>query len=198
MDLEAPEELTEMLRRWSDGDDSLAEEVLPLVYDQLHRIARRYFRRERPGHTLQATAVVHEAYLQLVEQNGIQWQNRAHFVGRVAHMMRRVLVDHARERGAAKRGGGQVRVTLSELGEDLGGRPPDLVALDDSLRSLEVLDPQKAAIVELRFFGGLTIEETAHCLRISTATVTRQWRRAKAWLLRELSPRAGARSPSAG
>ncbi len=178
--------LTQLLQQWSEGDQTAAAELMPLVYEELHRLADGYFRRERPGHTLQATAVVHEAYLQILEQDGIRWQNRAHFIGRIAHVMRRILVEYARERNAAKRGGGRQRVTLTEAAGLAGERAPDLVALDDALRALAAIDAQKASIVELRFFGGLTMAEIAEVLGVSRPTVVRGWRRARAWLYREL------------
>jgi RNA polymerase sigma factor (TIGR02999 family) len=184
----ANEGLTQLLQRWSEGDRGAAERAMGLVYDDLRELARRFFRRERSGHTLEATAVVHEAFARLVEQEGIRWQNRAHFIGLFAHVMRRVLVDYARERNAAKRGGRKERVTLTESGLLALERTPDLLALDDALSRLAALDPDKAAIVELRFFGGCSIEETAESLGVSVATVNRQWRRARAWLFRELSP----------
>jgi RNA polymerase sigma factor (TIGR02999 family) len=159
-----------------------------LVYPQLRDLAHRFFRRERAGHTLEATAVVHEAFARLVEQDGIRWQNRAHFFGLFARVMRRVLVDYARERNAAKRGGRKEKVTLTESGLLALERTPDVLALDEALNRLSELDPGKTAIVELRFFGGCTIEETAASLGLSAATVNRQWRRARAWLFRELSP----------
>ncbi len=179
-------EITNLLRDWNAGDQGAAEEVLPLVYDELRSIAASYFHRERMGHTLQATAVVHEAYVRLIEDSGIEWQNRAHFIGRIAHMMRHILVDHARERLAAKRGGKARRVTLIEA-EKAAGRPPDLLELDEALSDLARLDPQKASIVELRFFGGLTIPEVAEVFETSPSTVFRQWRQAKTWLYRQLS-----------
>ncbi len=178
--------ITELLRDWNDGDAGAADEVLPLVYDELRRIATSYFHRERLGHTLQATAIVNEAYLRLVEDGGVEWQNRAHFIGRIAHMMRHILVDHARERLAAKRGGNARRVTLLEA-ERVAGRPPDLLELDEALSDLARLDPDKASIVELRFFGGLTIPEVAEVFEASPSTVFRQWRQAKTWLFRQLS-----------
>jgi RNA polymerase sigma factor (TIGR02999 family) len=184
------EPLTGLLRRWSEGDRAAADEAIAIVYDELKGLARRYFRRERSDHTLEATAVVHEAFVRLAGQESVHWENRAHFIGLFAHVMRRVLVDYARERNVAKRSGGKERVTLVEarlLGE---GRPPDLLALDTALEWLKARDAQKSAIVELRFFGGLSIEETASCLGVSTATVNRQWRQARAWLFRELHPSA--------
>jgi RNA polymerase sigma-70 factor (ECF subfamily) len=182
------EGLTELLHRWSDGDRDAAERVVAIVYEDLKALARGFFRRERSGHTLQATAVVHEAFARLVEQGAIRWQNRGHFIGLFAHVMRRVLVDYARERNADKRGGRRERITLTESGLLALDRPPDLLALDEALDRLAKVDPDKAAIVELRFFGGCSIEETAASLDLSIATANRQWRRARAWLFRELSP----------
>jgi RNA polymerase sigma factor (TIGR02999 family) len=193
------EGLTELLHRWSRGDRQAADRAMTLVYPELRDLARRLFRRERSGHTLEATAVVHEAFARLVEQDGIRWQNRAHFFGLFAHVVRRVLVDYARERNTGKRGGRKERVTLTESALLALERTPDLLALDDALGRLEAMDPDKAAIVELRFFGGCSIEETAKSLDLSVATVNRQWRRARAWLFRELSPEplpsASARPP---
>jgi RNA polymerase sigma-70 factor, ECF subfamily len=182
------EGLTELLQRWSDGDRAAADQAMPLVYDELRSLARRYFRRERYGHTLEATAVVHEAFARLVAQDGVQWQNRAHFIGLFAHVMRRVLVDYARDHNAAKRGGKVEKVVVSESALLATGRPPDLLALDGALDRLAALDPDKAAVIELRFFGGCSIEETAESLGISPASVNRQWRRARAWLFDELAP----------
>jgi RNA polymerase sigma factor (TIGR02999 family) len=182
------EGLTELLQGWSRGDRQAAERAMALVYRELREMAHRVFRRERSGHTLEATAVVHEAFARLVEQDGIEWQNRAHFFGLFAQVMRRVLVDYARERNTAKRGGRREKVTLTESGLLALERTPDLLSLDEALQRLAAVDPDKAAIVELRFFGGCSIEETAASLGLSTATVNRQWRRARAWLFRELSP----------
>ncbi len=181
---EAP--ITDLLRSWNAGDPEAAAAVMPLVYEELHRIASGYFRRERRGHTLQATAIVHEAYLRLIEQNGVEWQSRTHFVGTLAHMMRRILVDHARYRAMTKRGGQARQATLAEAEALALPCPPDLLRLDDALNDLAKLDERKAAIVELRFFGGLTIEETADFLDVSVNTVGRHWRRAKAWLFGQL------------
>ncbi len=179
--------MTDLLRDWNAGNPEAAERILPLVYDELRRIAASYFRSERRGHTLQATAIVHEAYVRLIESNGVEFQNRAHFVGRVAHMMRHVLVDHAREHRAVKRGGQAHRVTLAEAGPVAEGRPPDLIELDQALSDLARLDPRKASIVELRFFGGLTIPEVAEVLETSPSSIFRQWRQARTWLYRHLS-----------
>jgi RNA polymerase sigma factor (TIGR02999 family) len=184
--------VTHLLRQWSSGDREAAEKVMPLVYDELRRIAALQLRRERSEHTLQATAIVHEAYLRLSEQGGLRWPSRTHFFAFAAHLIRRILVDQARLRGRAKRGGHLHRVTLAEAAELAPGRSLDLVALDDALSALEALDPRKAAVVELRFFAGLSLEETAVQLGISTETVSREWRRAKAWLYRELRPPAAA------
>jgi RNA polymerase sigma factor (TIGR02999 family) len=181
--------ITELLRQWSSGDREAAEEVLPLVYDELRRIAASQLRQERSEHTLQATAIVHEAYLRLSEQSSLRWPSRTHFYAFAAHLIRRILVDHARTRNRTKRGGEQQRITVAEL-EALAdaGESPDLVALDDALTALEKLVPRRAAVVELRFFAGLSIEETAAQLGVSPNTVKREWRRAKAWLYNELHP----------
>jgi RNA polymerase sigma-70 factor (ECF subfamily) len=185
---QAEDPITQLLARWSSGERAAADELMPLVYDDLRRIALRWMRRERPGHTLQATAVVHEAFLHLSEQRairGMHWIDRAQFYGLIAHLVRRVLVDHARRRNRSKRGGGAQRLTLAEA-EIVPGKPADLIALEDALCVLEKRDPRKAAVVEMRFFGGLTGEEIAAALAISPETVGREWRRAKAWLLHEL------------
>jgi RNA polymerase sigma factor (TIGR02999 family) len=182
--------ITKLLQNWSAGDPQAAERVLPLVYEELRQIAARQLREERGDHTLQATALVNEAYLRLQGQEGFEWPSRAHFFAFAAHLIRRVLVDHARHRNRAKRGGKIERVALAEARDLALERPPDLVALDDALSHLETLDPRKAAVVELRYFGGLTLEEIAHHLGISPETVGREWRRARAWLYTELA--AGA------
>lgn len=197
MTLPGSEGLTDLLRRWNAGDADAAERAMSLAYDELKALARRFFRRERSGHTLEATAVVHEAYARLCQQDGVEWQGRAHFVGFFAHVMRRVLVDHARAHNRAKRGGRRERITLTESSLLTLDRAPDLLALDAALDRLAVLDPDKAAIVELRFFGGCSIEETAESLRVSPATVNRQWRRARAFLFRELAPAGAAEAPDA-
>jgi RNA polymerase sigma-70 factor, ECF subfamily len=184
-------EITKLLQTWSAGDSKAAEQLLSLVYDELRHIAARQLRQERGSHTLQPTAVVNEAYLRLQAHEGFQWPSRAHFFAFAAHLIRRVLVDYARHRNRAKRGGGLERVTLSEA-EDLSlERAPDMVALDEALTELETLDPRKAAVVELRFFGGLTTDEIAQHLRVSPETVGREWRRAKAWLFDQLQPAEG-------
>jgi RNA polymerase sigma factor (TIGR02999 family) len=180
------QEVTQLLAKLSSGDRTALDELLPLVYDELRRLADRYLRRERSDHTLQATALVNEAYLRLVDQN-VPWQNRAHFFGVAAEMMRRILVDHARSHQAQKRGSGGVKLSLDEAINMSDERAADLISLDEALNALAQFDPQKSRIVELRFFAGLSIEETAKVLGIGTATVIRQWRMAKAWLYHEVS-----------
>ena len=182
------ERITQLLRRWSAGDRAAAEEVLPLVYGELRRIAESHFRRERPGHTLQATALVHEAWLRLGNEPGLSWPSRSHFYSLVASVIRRILVDHARDHNRLKRGGGMVNVSLEEAAEIGTGRATELVEVDDALARLARLDPRKARVVELRFFAGLSVEETAEVLEISVETVGREWRRARAWLFDALSP----------
>ena len=182
-----PPNATRLLQAWGQGDQAAFEELIPLVYEELRRLAQRELRRERPGHSLQATALVNEAYLRLIDLNRIEWQNRAHFFAMAARMMRRILVDWARARGNQKRGGGVPTVSLEEgllVSSDPGC---DLVALDDALKTLGAMDARKSQVVEMRFFGGLTVEETAAALHISGDTVMRDWRVAKAWLRRELS-----------
>jgi RNA polymerase sigma factor (TIGR02999 family) len=183
-------ELTRLLLAWSAGDQQALDELLPVVYRELYTMARRYMAAERPDHTLQASALVNEAYLRLVDVQQMQWQNRAHFFGVCAQLMRRILVDFGRRRHYQKRGGGVRPVNLSE---DLviGAEPTNLVALDDALNALAVVDPRKVRVVELRFFSGLTVEETAEVLNVSVDTVVRDWRLAKVWLHRELE-KAGA------
>jgi RNA polymerase sigma factor (TIGR02999 family) len=186
-------DVTQLLVNWSQGDKEALNELMPLVYDELRRLAKAYLRRERPDHTLQGTAVVHEAFLRLIDQNRVQWQNRAHFFGVAAQMIRHILVDHARAQLAEKRGGGAAKLSLDEALAVAGGPDVDLIKLDDALKGLTKLDPQQSKIVELRFFGGLTIEETAEVLSISPATVKRDWVMAKAWLHRTLTaPPSGA------
>lgn len=178
--------ITGLLQRWSAGERGAVEYLIERVYGELRRIARIYFRRERPDHTLQATALVHEVVLDLLEQSGIHWRNRSHFFGLAACMMRRALVQHAREKTALKRGGRTQRVPLDETHTG-PPRPDHLLALDEALQTLERLDARKAQIVELRFFGGLSVEQAARCLSSSPRTVAREWRRARAFLYRELS-----------
>jgi RNA polymerase sigma factor (TIGR02999 family) len=182
----SPGAVTELLRAWRDGDDGALERLVPLVEAELRRLARAYMRRERRDHTLQTTALVNEAFLRLTDARHVRWEDRAHFLGISARLMRRVLVDHARSRGYRKRGGGAQRVTLSE-GLLASPEPAlDVVALDRALESLTAADPRKGRTIELRFFGGLSVEETAQVLDVSQDTVKRDWRLAKLWLLREL------------
>lgn len=182
----AEETITELLTKWSAGDQGAAERLLPLVYQELRRIAARQLRREREAHTLQSTAIVHEAYLRLVQQPGLAWPSRSHFFAFAAHLIRRILVDYARRRNRAKREGNLERVTLAESAALATEKSPDLVALDQALSRLERVDPRKAVIVELKFFTGLTLDEIAEQLRISPETVSREWRRARGWLYSEL------------
>ncbi len=179
-------EISGLLRAWGDGDRGALDQLTPIVYDELRRLASHYMRGERPGHSLQATALVNEAYMRLVDYKGMQWQNRAHFFAVSAQLMRRILVDHAR-RHNMKRGGGVQHVSLDETAIVGGDRAADLVALDDALDALARLDSRKVQVVELRFFGGLSVEETAEVLKVSSVTVMRDWSTAKAWLYRELS-----------
>lgn len=176
------ETITRLLEGWSSGDPDAAERVLPLVYDELRRIAARQLRLERDAHTLQATAIVHEAYMRLVGQASLQWPSRAHFFAFSAHLIRRILVDYARRRNRAKRGGPAEKITLLEMADLALQKSPDLMALNEALSKLEKRDPRKAAVVELKFFAGLTLEEIAEQLGISPETVSREWRRARAWL----------------
>ena len=184
--------LTQLLVRWSGGDREALEALAPLIYQELRGLARHYLRGEHAEYTLQSTALVHEAYLRLVDWRNVDWKNRAHFFGVAAQMMRRVLVDRARERNANKRGAGAARINLTQVREAaIEGpslEPVDLIALDNALQALERLDPQQAKVVDLRFFGGLSVEETAEALSISTATVKRSWAAARAFLFRELQP----------
>lgn len=182
----SPRELTQLLIDWSKGDQAALDKLVPYVYDELRRLARHYMRRERPGHTLQTSALVNEAYLRLVDQT-VSWENRAHFLGIAARLMRQILVDHARSHNYAKRGGGAEKVSLDQAADLAQARASDLIALDDALKSLADMDPQQSSIVELRFFGGLTIEETAEVVSLSHATVEREWSAARAWLRREMS-----------
>jgi RNA polymerase sigma factor (TIGR02999 family) len=184
--MEPRSEVTLLLRRLSAGDKSALNQLMPLIYTELHQLASSYMRRERPGHTLQTTALVHEAYLQLVGQENAQWENRTQFFAVAAQLMRRILVDHARAHHAAKRGGSLPRLSLDEavvMAKERGG---DLLAIDELLQRLADVDPQQARIVELRFFAGLSVEETAHALSVSDRTVKREWAMAKAWMQREL------------
>ena len=181
-----PVNLTALLLKWGQGDEQALERLVPLVHRQLKQIARRCMARERAGHSLQATALVNEVYVRLIDGKAVQWQDRAHFLAVAARVMRRVLVDHARARGNQKRGGGAVRVTLDEALVVAGDSRQDFVALDDTLQALAAFDERKSRVIELRFFGGLSVEETAAVLDVSRDTVMRDWRLAKAWLQREM------------
>lgn len=180
-------DVTQLLLDWCSGDQAALEQLMPLVYDELHRRAERYMRRERQDHTLQPTALVHEAFLQLVDQNRVQWQNRAQFFGVAAKLMRRIVLKHARSHRTDKRGGNAIRVPLDEAEVAVEKSAADLVALDEALNRLAAFDERQSRIVELRYFGGLTIDEVATCLELSTATVKREARIARAWLQREMT-----------
>jgi RNA polymerase sigma factor (TIGR02999 family) len=182
-----PDDVTQLLESWGKGDRLALERLMPLVYEELHRLAQRYLRNERSDHTLQSTALVHEAYIRMVDQKTVHWQNRAHFFGVAAQSIRHILVDHARGHRAAKRGAGAAKLSLDEAIGVPDRQEIDVLALDESLERLASLDPQQGQIVELRFFGGLSIEETAEVLHISPATVKRDWVMAKAWLYQNLS-----------
>jgi RNA polymerase sigma-70 factor, ECF subfamily len=182
-----PEDVTQILEALSAGDQSAPARLMPLVYDELRRLAGRYLRRERPNHTLQATALVHEVYLRLIDQSRVNWQNRAHFIGVAAQMMRRILVDYARLHHGQKRGGYRHKLSLDDAAGFEKDKDVDLIALDEALGELARLDPGQSRIVELRFFGGLTLDETAEVMGISRSTVKREWLMAKAWLYSQLS-----------
>ena len=184
--MNSPASITQLLIKWRNGDQAALDELVPQIYDELRRLAKHYLRRERLGHTLETNALVHEAYLRLAGEKDVDWQNRAHFFGIAAVRMRHILVEYARSRQAAKRGGGEYRLSLSEADRPAEERDVSLLALDEALERLEALDPQKSRIVELRYFGGLTIEETAEVLEISPATVKRDWSMARAWLRSEI------------
>ena len=183
----SPQEVTQLLADWGKGDKSALEKLLPLVHDELRRIARRQMSHERPGHTLQATALVNEAYLKLAGHEGFEWRNRAHFYAVCAQVMRHILIDHARAHARDKRGGGAIQVSLDEAIAMTSEQADEYLALDEALCSLESVDPQKGRIVELRYFGGLSVEETADVLDISPRTVRREWRRSKAWLYKMIT-----------
>jgi len=185
--LTSTHQITQLLFRWREGDRQALDDLLPLVYNELHRLAGYYMRGERPSHTLQTSALVNEAYLRLAGAEHIQWQNRAHFFAIAAQVMRRILVDHARRRDKQKRGGAVQKVELDEAMLVSEQRAAEVVALDDALKSLAEIDPRKSQLVELRFFGGMSIEETAEVLQASPGTVMRDWTLAKAWLLREIT-----------
>jgi RNA polymerase sigma-70 factor (ECF subfamily) len=181
-------EVTQLLQDWNQGDTTALDKLIPIVYDELRRQAANYMRRERAGQSLQTTALVHEAYLRLVGQRAVEWQNRNHFFAIAAHLMRRVLVDHARQHQAVKRGGAELKLQpLDDAEAAVDGEDIDLVALDEALERLALLDEQQSRVVELRFFSGLSVEETAEVLKVSTRTVKREWRSAKAWLRGELA-----------
>ena len=182
----ARSDATDLLLAWSEGDESAFDKLVPLVYQELHALARRYMRGERSDHTLQATALVNEAYVRLIDVNRIRWQNRSHFLAVAAQTMRRILVEFARHRGRQKRGGDVVRVTIDDA-DVAQETSADLVALSDALSTLATFDPRMGQVVELRFFGGLSVHETADVLKVSPETVMRDWKTAKVWLLRELS-----------
>lgn len=183
----SPKSITQLLIEWRDGDEKALDRLMPLVYDELNRLAHRYMHRERPGHSFQTNDLVNEAYLRLVNHKGMRWQNRAHFYAVSAQAMRRILVDRARSRGSVKRGGGIQLVGLEQADTAPEKQAADLVALDDALTDLAAMDPRKAKVVEMRYFGGMSVQETAEALDVSTVTVMRDWSTAKAWLLRALS-----------
>lgn len=180
-------EVTQLLVDWSNGDQSALERLMPLIDEELRRLAHRYMSRERVGHTLQTTALVNEAFLRLVNRKNLQWQNRAHFFGIAANLMRTILVDHARAHACTKRGGGARKLELDEALVISQQKASEVLALDDALKQLALIDPQQSRIVELRFFGGLTVEEAGEVLHVSPATIKREWSTAKAWLYHELS-----------
>jgi len=186
----SPQEITRLLVAWGDGDQSALEELAPLVHSELHRLAHHYMSRERPGHTLQTSALVNEAYIRLIDWKSVRWQSRAHFFGVAAQLMRRILVDFARDRQYLKRCGGALRVSLGEAAAFTECRGADLVALDEALTALAEVDRRKGQVVEMRFYGGLSVEEVAEVLKVSEETVRRDWRLAKVWLLRELGREA--------
>lgn len=187
------ENLTQLLIQYSSGDEAVLESLLPHIYQELRRLAESYMRREAAHHTLQPTALVHEAYFKLIDQNRVQWQNRSHFFGVAAQLMRRILIDHARKRRASKRGGSQIRLSFDDAIQVAAAdnSRPDLLALEEAMEKLEALSPRQAKVVELRYFGGLNIEETAEVLKTSPATVKRDWSMAKAWLFREIKDGLG-------
>ena len=182
----SPHQVTQFLLDWRNGDQEALEKLTPLLYGELRRLAESYLRRERPNHTLQATALVNEAFLQLLGNQPVDWQNRAHFFGIAARLMRQILVDHARAHAAGKRGSGQDALPLDDAIEVPGGRAADVVALDDALRDLAAFDARKSRVIEVRYFGGLSIEETAEVVGVSVATVRRELRMAEAWLYQQM------------
>jgi RNA polymerase sigma factor (TIGR02999 family) len=183
----SPHEITQLLAEWSEGNQAALDQLYPLVYDELHKMASRYMNRERKGHTLQTTALINEAYVRLVDQKHVHWKNRAHFFAISAQMMRRILIDRARLHAYAKRGGGAEQVSLDEVAVVADERASDLLLLDDALNRLAEMDARRSQVVELRYFGGLSNEEIAGVLKISENTVTRDWNMARAWLYQELS-----------
>ncbi len=182
-----PENVTFLLRKWSEGDEDALEQLTPLVYDELHRLAHRHMRRESAGHVLQTSALINEAYLRLVDQPRIEWESRAHFFGIAARLMRRILVDDARKRNSAKRGGSLIQVPLDEVENLMQQQAANVVAVDEALQRLEAVDARQSKIVELRFFGGLSIDETAELLKVSPGTVMRDWTFARAWLKSQMN-----------
>ena len=187
MDKPGAHELTQLLEAWSDGEEEALEKLAPLVHAELYRLAKRYMNRERPDHLLQTSALINEAYVRLIDWKAVRWQNRAHFFGVAAQIMRRILVDFARRRPRADKDAEAIRMSLDEAMTVSSERDRDLLALDEALKSLAEIDERKSQIVEMRFFGGLSVDETAEAMRISSITVIREWNKAKAWLYRELS-----------
>ena len=183
----SPKDVSRLLEEWSNGNQTALDELVPLVYEELHRMAKRHLGRERPDHTLQTTALVNEVYLRLIDQKNVRWQNRAHFFAIAARLMRRILIDHARAHHYAKRGGAAIKVTLGKAIDVSKQRTAELVSLDDAMTALATVDPRKSQVVELRFFGGMSVEETAEVLGVSPVTVMRDWSTAKAWLHREMA-----------
>jgi RNA polymerase sigma-70 factor (ECF subfamily) len=183
----SPHEITQLLAEWSDGNQTALDKLYPLVYDELHKMANRYMKRERKDHTLQTTALINEAYVRMVDQKNVHWENRAHFFAISAQIMRRILIDHARRHHYAKRGGGALKVSLDETAMVASDPAPDMLLLDEALNRLAEMDPRRGQVVELRYFGGLNNEEIAEVLKISENTVTRDWNMARAWLYQELS-----------
>ena len=185
--MSASHDITRLLQSWSEGDEQALEQLTPILYRELHRMAHRYMRQERPGHTLQTTALINETYLRLMNWKNVRWQNRAQFFGVSARLMRKILVDFARSRNYAKRGAGACVITLEEFPDVSRNRARDILALDEALQRFAAIDPRKSRIVELRFFGGLTLEETAEVLNVSSRTIRREWELAKVWLSREMN-----------
>jgi RNA polymerase sigma-70 factor (ECF subfamily) len=182
----APHEITKLLKDWSGGDSTALDRLIPLVHDELHQLAHQHMRRERAGHVLQTSALINEAYLRFADQSEVTFENRAHFFGIAARLMRQILVDEARRRNSAKRGGGAIQVSLAEATSVAQEQAANVVALDDALKNLERIDARQSEIVELRFFGGLSVDETAEVLKVSPATVSRDWTFARAWLRNEM------------